>query len=139
MRSTYRRLAVFALSFASVFAGACSRAASTGTSPSTNRNILTRAQIDQRYTTAYEAVEGLRSNWLNTRGTDSFSNPSVVRVYMDNVSIGDKESLRNIVMSNIAYIRYFDAAAATQRWGTNHGAGVIYVSTRPLGAGDPQR
>jgi hypothetical protein len=138
MRPAYGRLAVFAfLSCATMLAGACQRPASTASSPSTNRNILTRAQIDARYTTAYDAVEGLRSNWLNTRGSDSFSNPSVIRVYLDNVSLGDKESLRTISVQSIAYMRWVDAATATQRWGTNHGAGVIYVSTRPLAAGDP--
>jgi hypothetical protein len=140
MHSTYRRLAVFALlSCASVLAGACKRSASTSpsTSASTNRNMLTRSQIDQRYNTVYEAVEALRSNWLNTRGADSFNNPSVVRVYLDNVSLGDKETLRTIAVSSISYVRWFDGVTATSRWGLNHGAGVIYVSTRPAGVGDP--
>ena len=138
MRSTYGRLGIFALlSSLSLLAGACQPSASTTSSPSTSRNVLTRAQIDARYTTAYEAVEGLRSNWLNTRGNDSFSNPSVVRVYLDNVSLGDKEALRRISVESIAYIKWIDAGTATQRWGTNHGAGVIYVSTHPARAGDP--
>jgi hypothetical protein len=138
MRSTYRRLAVFALlSSASVFAGACKRA-STATAPSTNRNVLTAAQFgENRFTTAYEAVESLRSNWMNTRGTDSFKNPTVVRVYLDNVSLGDKETLRTITLVNVVYIKFFDGISATSRWGLNHGAGVIYVSTRPAGVGDP--
>ena len=139
MRSTHRRLAAFALlSCASVLAVACKRSASkTTASASTNRNLLTRSQIDQRYSTVYDAIEGLRSNWLNTRGTDSFNNPSVVRVYLDNVSLGDKETLRTIAVSSIAYVRWYDGVTATSRWGLNHGAGVIYVSTRPDGAGDP--
>ena len=138
MRATYGRVTILALlSCASVFAGACQSTASTATSPSTNRSILTREQIDPRYTTVYEAVEGLRSNWLTTRGSDSFSNPSVIRVYLDNVSLGDKEALRRISVESIAYIKWIDAPTATQRWGTNHGAGVIYVSTHPPRAGDP--
>jgi hypothetical protein len=138
MRSTYRRLAVFALlSCASVLAGACKRGASTTASTSTNRNVLTRAQIDQRYSTVYDAVEAMRSNWLNTRGADSFNNPSVVRVYLDNVSLGDKETLKTISVSSISYVRWYDGVTATSRWGLNHGAGVIYVSTRPPGVGDP--
>ena len=138
MRSTFSRLAVFALlSCVSLLAGACKPTASTASSPTTNRSVLTRAQIDSRYTTAYEAVEGLRSNWLTTRGSDSFSNPSVIRVYLDNVSLGDKEALRRISVESIAYIKWVDAPTATQRWGTNHGAGVIYVSTHAARAGDP--
>jgi hypothetical protein len=138
MRSAYRRLGVFALlSCFALLVGACQPSASTTSSPSSNRNVLTRDQIDPRYTTAYEAVEGLRSNWLNTRGSDSFSNPSVVRVYLDNVSLGDKEALRRISVESISYMKWLDAGTATQRWGTNHGAGVIYVSTHPARAGDP--
>lgn len=136
MRSASGRLfAVF--SCALVLAGACQQTASTAASPSTTRNVLNRAQIDSRYTTAYEAVEGLRSNWLITRGADSFRNPSVIRVYLDNVSLGDTETLRRITVESIAYIKWVDAATATQRWGTNHGAGVIYVSTHPARVGDP--
>src|SRR5690349_14779114 len=135
MRGFFGRLAVIALCTLAVPAAeGCARAATTS-SPTTNRNVLTRAQIDSRYTTVFDAVEALRSNWLNTRGSDSFSSPSVVRVYMDNVSLGDKETLKTISVSSISYIRWFDATAATQRWGTNHGAGVIYVSTRPPGVG----
>jgi hypothetical protein len=139
MRSSHRRLAVFALlSCASVLAEACKRSASTSpSSASTNRNMLTRSQIDQRYNTVYDAVEALRSNWLNTRGADSFNSPSVVRVYLDNVSLGDKETLRTIAVSSISYVRWFDGVTATSRWGLNHGAGVIYVSTRPAGVADP--
>ena len=136
MRAIYGRLAVITLcSLAVGSAAACARAATT--SASTNRNILTKSQIDQRYATAYDAVEALRSNWFNSRGADSFKSPTVVRVYLDNVSLGDKETLRGIVVSSIAYIRWFDGVTATSRWGLNHGAGVIYVSTRPLGVGDP--
>lgn len=138
MRSTYGRLAVFALlSCASLLGGACKRA-STATTPPTNRNVLTAAQFgENRFTTAYEAVESLRSNWMNTRGTDSFKTPTVVRVYLDNVSLGDKETLRTITLVNVVYIKFFDGISATSRWGLNHGAGVIYVSTRPAGVGDP--
>ena len=138
MRSYSRRLAAFALlSSVALAAEGCKSSATTTNAPTPNRNILTRAQIDARYSTVYEAVEGLRTNWMNTRGSDSFNNPSVVRVYMDNSLLGGKETLRTIAVASISYVRWFDGVTATQRWGVNHGAGVIYVSTRPLGVGDP--
>jgi hypothetical protein len=58
-------------------------------------------------------------------------------VYLDNVSLGDKESLKTIATANITYMRWIDGVTASSRWGLNHGAGVIYVSTRPAGVGDP--
>lgn len=136
MRSIYGRLAVVSVLSLSALLASCSRAGSTA--PIGDRNLITQAQLrDQRFSTAFDAVEALRSNWLNTRGPDSFRNPSIVRVYLDNVSLGDKETLRTIMVSTISYIRYFDGISATSRWGIDHGAGVIYVSTRPAGIGDP--
>lgn len=130
MRSIYGRLAVVAV-LSTITITAC-RARSVSTTPRSNRNVLTRAQLgESRFTTAYDAVEALRSNWLNTRGADSFQRPSIVRVYLDNVSLGDKETLRTIAITSISYIQYFDGVTATSRWGVNHGAGVIFVSTRP--------
>ncbi|HEY9227093.1 MAG TPA: hypothetical protein VIP11_10630 [Gemmatimonadaceae bacterium] len=133
MRSFYGRTAVFAILTISLMLDGCSRSA-TASAPRTDRSILSHEQLgDHRYSNAYDAVEALRSNWLNTRGTDSFRNPSQVRVYLDNVSLGDVQTLKTIAISAVVYIRYFDGVTATSRWGLNHGAGVIYVSTRPLG------
>ena len=103
-----------------------------------DRSLLTRVQFgDHQFNTAFDAIEALRSNWFKTRGTDSFQSPSQVRVYLDNSSLGDTATLRTIAIGIIAYIRYFDGVEATARWGLDHGAGVIYVSTRPLG-GNPE-
>jgi hypothetical protein len=104
-----------------------------------DRAVLTQTQIGaHQFNTAYDAIEALRSNWLKTRGTDSFQSPSQVRVYLDNISLGDTATLRTIAITNIAYIRYFDGIAATARWGLDHGAGVIFVSTRPQTV-DPEK
>jgi hypothetical protein len=103
-----------------------------------DRNIITKEQLTKNhYSTVYDAVEALRSNWLQTRGTDSFRSPSQVKVYLDNTMYGGVESLRNIAATTISFIRYFDGVSATSRWGLDHGAGVIYVSTRPAVATDP--
>lgn len=112
--------------------------ADTTTAGSRDRTVLMHSQFaDHQFNTAFDAIEALRSNWLKTRGTDSFTNPSQVRVYLDNISLGDTASLRTIAINTIVYIRFFDGVQATARWGIDHGAGVIYVSTRP-NTGDPQ-
>ena len=106
--------------------------------PPADRSMLTQAQFgEHQFNTAFDAVESLRSNWLKTRGTDSFQNPSQVRVYLDNSSLGDTATLRTIPINTIVYIKYFDGISATARWGLDHGAGVIYVSTRPQ-TSDPE-
>lgn len=99
-----------------------------------DRNLLTREQILETHRqNAYEVVENLRSNWLRTRGPTSLTQEdAVVQVYLDDNRLGGVETLRAINTTLIQYIRWYDGIAATGRWGLDHGAGVIYVSTRAL-------
>lgn len=119
-------------------AGACaSSGARSGGSPA-GRDVLTAEQIAKaRATNAYEAVQRLRSNWMRMRGTTQMpgtlqvqENP--VRVYLDDQLLGNLEQLHRIEIGMVEYIRHFSPAEATARWGFNHGAGAIYVSTRPM-------
>jgi hypothetical protein len=121
-----------------VLGSACSHLQSE-TGARADRNTITKDQLTQNhYTTVYDAVEALRGNWLQTRGTDSFQSPSQVKVYLDNTMFGGIESMRSISTSTISFVRYFDGVSATARWGLDHGAGVIYISSRPALATDPQ-
>ena len=105
----------------------------------TNRSIITQKQlVENHFLTAYDAVEALRSNWLQTRGTDSFAAPSQVRVYLDNTFLGGTSTLRDIAANTVSFIRYYDGIAATGRWGLDHGAGVIFVSQHPLSSTNPE-
>jgi hypothetical protein len=98
--------------------------------PRQDLDTLTREQItENRFVNAYDAVQAMRSNWLQTRGTDSFQTPSEVLVYLDNVKMGGVLELRAIPTTTIAFIRHFDGVEATNRWGVGHAAGVIQVST----------
>jgi hypothetical protein len=107
------------------------------TSEVRDHGMLTKEQItENHFNTAYDAVEALRSNWLKARGPDSFQSPSEVLVYLDNTRLGGTDTLREIAANTIYYMRFFDGVAATGRWGIGHAAGVIYVSTHPVGA-DP--
>ena len=127
------RRAILVLSVVVLGWGCAHRVANTA--KSTDRSVLTREEITRgQYRDLYDAVSGLRRNWLQTRGADSFNNPSVVRVYLDNVMLGGTESLRNIVPGSIVYLKFYDGIAAMTRWGTDHGAGVIFISTRPAAA-----
>ncbi len=109
---------------------ACATSGSTSGSPRQDSSVITREQILQnQYRTAYEAVQALHSPWLVTRGTDSFSNPTQIWVYLNETRLGGVEMLREIATSTISYIRHYDGIAASARWGLDHGQGAIYVST----------
>lgn len=104
----------------------------------TDRTVLTQEQIAaQHFNTVYDAVEALRSNWLHARGTDSFQNPSEVRVYFDNTLLGGTDKLREIAAKDVTFIKFFDGVTATARWGVGHAAGVIFLSTHPI-TSDPE-
>lgn len=128
MRSPQRPLAVLVLFLTS----AC------GTRPSpqdsalpVSRDVLTRAEFTVGdFSNAYDVVLALRSSWLRPRGVDSFRSPTEVQVYLDDMRLGGVEELRNIRLTNVEYIRYFDGLAASARWGLDHGQGVIFVSSR---------
>jgi len=110
-------------------AAACSGNTSTGTSRP-DRYVITKAQMEEHhFQTAYEAVEALHSNWLQERGTDSFSSPTRVQVILDNANMGGVDALRSMSTMSIAYIRWYDGNAARQRWGVGHSQGVIFVSS----------
>jgi hypothetical protein len=114
---------------------ACSLKSKEQTTASTDRSVITQTQFSEyHFNSAYDAVASLRANWMNTRGPDSFSHPSAVRVYLDNVLLGDTATLKTIPVTNVVYMRYYDGVSASARWGLDHGAGVIFVSTRPMAA-----
>ena len=116
--------------------GGCHRSTATapGAEPAAvpaSRAVITEAQIDEgHFTTAMEAVESLRANWLHQRGTDSFNNPGEVQVYLDNVRLGGIDTLRGIQANPIISIRFISGLEASGRWGLDHGHGVIFISTR---------
>jgi hypothetical protein len=100
--------------------------------PRVSRDVITQQQvIETTSTTAYEAVQTLRSNWLETRGVDSFSTPGQVLVYFNDTKLGGVQTLQSIPSNTIGYIQYFSGTEASARWGLDHGHGVIYVSTLP--------
>ena len=95
-------------------------------------SVLTQEDLeDHQYENVLEAVQTLRSNWLNDRGPDSFTNPSHIWVYVDNTRVGDVQQLANISTRYVSSIRKVNGIDATARWGIGHSAGVIAVMTWP--------
>jgi hypothetical protein len=95
--------------------------------------LLTREQIeDPRFSSAYDVVRALRSNWLNARGMASLRLKVEVQVYLDGVHLGGVQTLKDISTPAVQYIRYINGTDATTRWGIGHGRGVIFIGTGPL-------
>lgn len=110
--------------------GAACGARQTTTGVRTGRDIITADQIQQGgFRNAHEAVEALRATWLKER-PDGLTVPRQIQVYLDNSRLGGVEMLRQISAQQIASIRYIDAATAVNRWGVDHGLGVIMVISR---------
>ena len=129
MRLVSRRFTAIAVFLA---ATACA-GRQTAPGPAVDRNLLIPDQFaDRGFSTAYDVIESMRSNWLAAHGPDSFTAPSQVQVYLDGTRVGGVDMLRNIDLRPVTYMRHFDGIAATARWGLDHGAGAIYVSTHPL-------
>lgn len=128
MQSHFKPLAALLLAAAMA---ACSSAQNSGPAAPRNLSVLTHDQlVVNHFQNAYDAIAALRSNWLNKRGMDSFTSPSQIMVYFDNVRLGSIDALRSVATTSIAYMRHYDGIEATSRWGLDHGAGVIYISTR---------
>jgi len=104
---------------------------------------------------AFELIQSLRPRWLSTRGTNSpretaqgtgsggpgtnqpprvevTPGESSLKVYMDNVLMGDVSVLRQIAINSFTEVHYFDSARATHRWGGGHMGGAIELITRPV-------
>src|SRR5688500_5487803 len=97
---------------------ACSSGGSSSTgSPtaqrSTNRNVITRAQIESaNVQDAYEVVQRLRPEYLREqRGNPSLNaGPQFASVYVDGVRRGGPEALRGLRPVEVEQITFVNAA-----------------------------
>lgn len=85
------------------------------------------------YTNVYDAITQLRAHWLaSARQRSPTENEAAgvagtIVVYLDGARFGAMETLRQIALSDVQEIRYYDAREATNRFGTGHPAGAIDV------------
>lgn len=114
----------------SALASCASAPAPTGRARFDSARITREELVSGQFSNAYDAVKTLRGSWLNAVRPESFRYPSAIQIYLDNVRIGDVTALSSVESGPIQYIRFYNAQDATARWGTDHGAGAIYISTR---------
>jgi hypothetical protein len=98
-----------------------------------NSNVLKAEEF--ACSTALDAtalVQEFRPTWLHSRGVTSLNDPSAgqVRVYLNGVSVGDVNQLREIRVSDVRELHFLSAGPAQARYGVGHGGGVIEVVTR---------
>ena len=124
-------VAVLAVSCASAGTSAVSETGAHG--GTRNRAILTQEEIQESSARdAYHAVQLLRPDWLRSRGAASMRepNPPTVVVYVDGQRYGGPTSLEQFRPGTFKEMRYYSGSEATNRWGTGHSSGVIYLTTR---------
>ena len=131
IKSVYLRdttLALFLLTL-----GAC-LPAGTGSSGIRDRDLITRAEIERSNAgSAYELVQTLRPEWLRPRGVATLQFQSqkneILVVYLNRIRLGALETMYEVALGQVWYLRYFSAAEATYRWGVGHLQGAILIST----------
>jgi hypothetical protein len=96
-----------------------------------DRSTLTAEDIQKSGAVeAFTAVQALRPQWLTKRGSTSFRQTEIVKIYLDGNLMGGPEQLRQITTTSIESIRYMDGLEATQRYGLDHGQGAVLVFTK---------
>jgi hypothetical protein len=117
--------------------GGSAQPSTTATRTRGPANLITEAEINagSAYSNALEVVQNLRPQMLIPRGVGSdaagVSAASIpIIVYMDDVRLGEVQSLVNIPANRVQEIRFMNARDATTRYGTGHSSGVILVVTK---------
>ena len=99
-----------------------------------NPDVLTNEdlrQTDLQSSTAFQAIQRMRPQWLRARGVRSLSGGSIFpKVLVDETQYREIDDLRRMSVAAIAEIRFIGPADATTRFGTGYTAGVILVSLR---------
>lgn len=120
-----------------VLVSACASAGS-GASPNArrNRNLIALDEIQRASAgNAFDLIQSIRPQWFNIRGQHSIGDGTqgldVLIVYMDNARLGGAQALRQVPVQSLTSLEFFDARAATYRWGNGHTHGAILVSTGP--------
>jgi hypothetical protein len=103
--------------------------------PMGNPDLILRQEIDETLSAqnAMQLIQSVRPQWLITRGIANLrqaTGEEDIVVYMDNARLGYREALRRVPLGGVRYLEFFDARRATQRWGSGHLHGAIFISTQ---------
>jgi hypothetical protein len=102
-------------------------------------DVITREELAADRTlislNAYDAIRTLRPRFLRTRGAQNFGSGSPTddqesgqpHASIDGAGVVPLDDLKNVEVRNVIEIRYLDAAAAMQRFGSSAHAGPVIV------------
>lgn len=123
------RLPVLMLAL-SLWAACAPYGAGPGAQSRTDPYRITSVELEAAaFSDAFALVQALRPRWLRERAASLTAGPERARVYVDGLSFGGPEALGRLPLSSLAGLEYLDGPSATQRFGTDHGGGVIMVTT----------
>jgi hypothetical protein len=89
-------------------------------------------EIPSTNSTALDAITHLRPEFVAVRTSSAgTSNPTVPVVYLDGHRLAQITLLRTVPASWIKEVRYVRGALAAGRYGGDHSAGAILVTTLP--------
>jgi hypothetical protein len=99
--------------------------------PRRDRNRLTREDLAARTESDLLALlQGARPSWLRARGPVSITQQSEqVWVYRDGIRMGGVQVLEQMRPGEVREIEFLPGHEATQRYGLDHGAGAIVVTS----------
>jgi hypothetical protein len=96
-------------------------------------SVLTAEEMDQDLvTTAFDAVQRYRPQWLRPRSSPTMANPEPASptVYVDGVRMNAITDLQLVQAEEVRQMEYLAPTDATNRFGTDHTGGAILVTTR---------
>lgn len=111
---------------------ACASSGTTRATPSRSTDVISAEEIAAiSVTTAFEAVQRLRPQWLRNRGPTSITgvNSGDPVVYIDEVRAGGLEALERLSIHIVREMRYLSGQDASVRYGLDHDNGAIMVDT----------
>ncbi len=110
---------------------ACAAASQGPAREGRGSNVITRTELDAvPSSSAFDAVQRLRPQWLSRPNAPSIQGSNPVMVYVDRHNFGTLESLRSLNTEQIEQMEFVRARDATTRYGTGHASGVIEITTR---------
>ncbi|HEX4575509.1 MAG TPA: hypothetical protein VH158_10275 [Gemmatimonadales bacterium] len=125
---------VFALTVAALATGTALQAQRS------QKNLITVEELSKaqaNMSTAYDAVAMLRPRWLEAHelarlpGTRTESlRDTPIRVYLNEVNMGDAEYLKTIPVANVRELRWLSANEAASRYGPTDGQSAIVVTLK---------
>jgi len=104
---------------------------SGSTTPAGNSRVITAEELkDAPYSNLYDLIAARRPQWLRSYVT-SEGQRVAPEVLLGSRELGGPDALRQIPLSSVAQVRYYERSEAQAQFGPEHENGVIRVESRP--------